>query len=140
RPGRSARATLADQRVRGQSQFVSLGLREMASSGTQEEVSMTPSGTREYQDTKVEVKIVLSSLWIATLFLFAYVDIFAFWRADVINGALTGEVPGQGLAINQGLLAAATGYIVVPSLMVVVTLLAKARVNRIVNLVVSIFY
>jgi len=42
--------------------------------------------TTNLHDTKVDVKIVLSGLWIAMLFVFAYVDIFGFWRADVING------------------------------------------------------
>lgn len=47
----------------------------------------------ELQDTKVETKVVLSGLWIAMLFVFAYVDIFGFWRRDVIEGALAGEIP-----------------------------------------------
>ncbi len=74
------------------------------------------------------------------LFIFAYVDIFAFWRADVINGALRGEVPGQGIAISQGFLLAATAYVIVPVLMIVVSLLGRARVNRTLNLVVSMLY
>jgi hypothetical protein len=37
-------------------------------------------------DTKVDVKVVLCGLSISMLFVFAYVDIFGFWRADVING------------------------------------------------------
>lgn len=90
------------------------------------------------QDTKVDVKVVLSGLWISMLFVFAYVDIFAFWRADVINGALAGEVPGAGLEINQVFLTFATAYILPPSLMVVVSLVAPANVNRAVNIVVSL--
>ncbi len=39
-------------------------------------------------DPKVNVKVVLSGLWVSMLFVFAYVDIFGFWRTDVINGAL----------------------------------------------------
>lgn len=46
------------------------------------------SPPRSFQDAKVDVKIVLSGLWVAMLFVFAFVDIFGFWRADVINGAL----------------------------------------------------
>jgi hypothetical protein len=30
--------------------------------------------TRQYRDTPVDVKFVLSALWIAMLFVFAYVD------------------------------------------------------------------
>jgi hypothetical protein len=53
------------------------------------------------QDTKVDVKVLLGGLWISLLFVFACVDIFGFWRADVINGALVGTVSGPGFEINQ---------------------------------------
>jgi hypothetical protein len=96
--------------------------------------------TTEVQDSKVDTKIVLSGLWISTLFVFAYVDIFGFWRADVITGALAGEVPGAGFEIDQTFLALTTLYIVVPSLMVVVSLLAPVRVNRALNSTVSLVY
>ena len=97
-------------------------------------------GERPLRDTKVDVKVVLSSLWVAMLFVFAYVDIFTFFRADMINGALAKEVPGSGFTINQRFLALTTLYIVVPSLMVAVSVLAPARPNRIANLVVSVIY
>lgn len=91
-------------------------------------------------DTTTDTKVVLAGLWIAMLFLFAYVDIFGFWRADVIQGALDGEVPGQGIAINQAFLAAATGFIVIPVLMIVASLVLRAAVNRKLNIVVSVVY
>lgn len=74
------------------------------------------------------------------LFVFAYVDIFAFWRRDVVEGALRGEVPGTGFAINQTFLALSTIYVVVPIVMVVASLLLPARVNRVVNIVVAAIY
>jgi Family of unknown function (DUF6326) len=94
----------------------------------------------DLQDTKVDVKVVLSSLWISMMFVFAYVDIFGFWRADVINGALAGKVPGAGVKITQSFLAFATVYILIPSLMVVVSLIASARINRTANIVASLIY
>ena len=92
------------------------------------------------QDQKVNVKVVLSGLWVSMLFVFAYVDIFGFWRADVINGALDGKVPGAGFDIDQSFLSLTTLYILVPSLMVAFSLMAPARFNRPVNLVVSVVY
>ena len=91
---------------------------------------MNTTLTTDLHDSKVDTKIVLSGLWVSMLFVFAYVDIFAFWRADVINGALAGKVPGVGFGIDQTFLTLTTVYILVPSLMVVVSLLAPARVNR----------
>ncbi len=74
------------------------------------------------------------------LFVFAYVDIFAFWRADVIKGALAGEVPGPGFAIGQTFLALTTLYILVPSLMVAASLLLPRHATRSANLVVPVVY
>jgi hypothetical protein len=71
---------------------------------------------------------------------FAYVDIFGFWRADVIEGALAGEVPGPGFEIGQAFLALTTLYILVPSLMVAGSLLLPWRANRIANVVVPLVY
>lgn len=96
--------------------------------------------TSDFQDSKVDEKIVLSGLWTSMLFVFAYVDIFAFWRRDVINGALAGRVPGAGVDIDQTFLTLATVYILVPSLMVVASLLCPARVNRVANIVVGLLY
>lgn len=101
---------------------------------------MAGQRTSELRDTRVDVKVVLSGLWTAMLFVFAYVDIFGFWREDVINGALAGEVPGPGFEIGQTFLALTTVYILVPSLMVVVSLLAPAGWNRRANVLVSIVY
>jgi hypothetical protein len=43
------------------------------------------------------VKLVLSSLWIAMLIVFAYVDIFALLRADVLRAAPpTTSTTGRG--------------------------------------------
>ena len=57
--------------------------------------------TVHLQDTKVDVKVLLGGLWISMLFVFAYVDVFGFWRADVINGALVGSLI-LGLLDNFG--------------------------------------
>lgn len=101
---------------------------------------MTKNRTADLHDTAVDVKVVLSGLWISMLFVFAYVDIFGFFRADVLRGALAGEVPGAGLVIDQTFLALATLFVLVPSLMVVVSLLAPAKLNRTANVVVGLLY
>ncbi len=105
-----------------------------------EDSGMQQGASERLRDTKVDVKVALSGLWIAMLFVFAYVDIFMFFRADVIQGALAGRVSGPGFEIGQTFLALTTLYIIVPSLMVAVALLAPAGPNRIANIVVSLVY
>lgn len=93
-----------------------------------------------YQDTKLDTKIILSGMWMATLILFAYVDIFSFWRADVIEGSLAGELPDVGISINQTFLAAGVGFIVIPTLMIVASLVLKSSINRLLNIIVGTLY
>ena len=71
---------------------------------------------------------------------FAYVDIFGFWHANVIQGALAGEVPGPGFTIGQPFLALTTLYVLVPILMVAGSLVLPWRANRIANLVLPAVY
>lgn len=91
-------------------------------------------------DTKVERKIVLSGLWVTVLFVFAFVDILGFWRSDIINGILAGTVSGTQIDIDQAFLVSATAYVLVPSLMIMVSLLMPARINRLANIIVSLVW
>ena len=70
--------------------------------------TMNKIRTANLQDTKVDVKVLLGGLWISMLFVFAYIDIFGFLRADVINGALVGKVSGPGFEIDQAFLVLTT--------------------------------
>jgi len=100
----------------------------------------TTTTTRQYRDTPVDVKLVLCALWIAMLFVFAYVDIFGFFRADILKAALDGKVATVDFTVNQVFLTFTLIYILLPALMVVLSLLLAPRVNRIVNIVVSLVY
>lgn len=101
---------------------------------------MNKNRTADHHDTKTDVKVVLAGLWTSMLFVFAYVDIFGFWRADVINGALLKKVPGVAFEIGQAFLGLTTAYILVPSLMIIVSLLAPAKISRTTNILVSAIY
>ncbi|WP_202919137.1 DUF6326 family protein [Saccharothrix deserti] len=86
------------------------------------------------------MKLVLCALWITMLFVFAYVDIFGFYRADVLDAALDGKMATTAFAVDQVFLISTTMYIMPPILMVVLSLVLKPRVNRIANIVVSVLY
>jgi hypothetical protein len=86
------------------------------------------------------VKLVLCALWIAMLFVFAYVDIFGFYRADVLDAALDGKVATTAFTVNQTFLTFTLVYVLLPILMVVLSLHLKPRVNRSINIVVSLLY
>jgi Family of unknown function (DUF6326) len=94
----------------------------------------------KYQDTRIDVKLVLSALWIAMLIVFAYVDIVGLFRADVLRAALDGKMATTGVTVDQVFLAVTTVYILVSTLMVVLALVLRPRVNRIVNIGAALVY
>jgi hypothetical protein len=100
----------------------------------------TTTKAGQYQDTRIDVKLVLSALWIAMLIVFAYVDIFGFLRADVLRAALDGKMATTGITVDQMFLVFTDVYILIPTLMVFLSLVLRPRVNRIVNIVVALFY
>ena len=100
----------------------------------------TSQTARQHSDARIDVRVVLSALWIAMLIVFAYVDIFGFLRADVIDAARDGKVAATGVAVDQVFLVLTTAYILIPTLMVVLTLVLRPQVNRIVNIVVALLY
>ena len=74
------------------------------------------------------------------MFVFAYVDIFGFFRSDVLKAALDGKAATTGFEVNLVFLTFALIYILRAVLMVVLSLLLTPPVNRIVNIVVSALY
>jgi Family of unknown function (DUF6326) len=93
---------------------------------------------KKFEDTPIDIKQKISALWITMLFLFAYVDIFMFYKPGVLEGIIGGQV--AIFAVTQTFLLLTTLYIVIPSLMVFLSLILRARINRWVNMTVGTLY
>jgi hypothetical protein len=96
------------------------------------------TATTEFELFKVNVRVKISALWTAMLFVFAYVDIFSLYRPDFRADVEAGQI--SGFTVNQSFLLATTIYVVIPSLMVFATLVLRPRVNRLANIALSIIY
>jgi Family of unknown function (DUF6326) len=92
----------------------------------------------KYEPSNVSVRIKISALWTAMLFVFAYVDIFSLYQPDFRAELEAGEI--GGLTVNQALLLGTTVYVVIPSLMVFGALVLQPAVNRIANIALGILY
>jgi hypothetical protein len=91
-----------------------------------------------FEPLPVNVRSKLSALWTATLFVFAYVDIFSLYRPDFRADIEAGEISGFG--IGEPFLLATTIYIVVPSLMVIGSLVLPPKPNRVANMALGLTY
>jgi hypothetical protein len=58
----------------------------------------------QHGDARTDVRVVLSALWITMLIVFAYVDIFGFLRADLVEAARDGSVAATGVAVDPAFL------------------------------------
>jgi uncharacterized protein DUF6326 len=92
----------------------------------------------EFAPFEVNIRVKISALWTAMLFVFAYVDIFSLYRPDFRADVEAGVV--GGFTVNQTFLLATTIYVVIPSLMIFGSLVLRPRINRLVNISLSIIY
>lgn len=72
------------------------------------------------------------------LFIFAYVDLFSLYRPDFRADIAAGEI--SGFAITETFLLATTLYVVIPSLLIVLTLVARPQIARWANLTLGPLY
>ena len=99
---------------------------------------MSTANPRVLEDEKVGVRLKMSALWIAMLFLFAYGDIFGFFKPGQIEEVISDEI--SGIKITQVFLLGASVYIAIASVMVFLSLVLKPRVNRWTNIVLPILF
>jgi len=90
------------------------------------------------EDVKVDVKLKLSALWAALMFIYLYVDIFGFYKPGSIENILAGQV--WEFDITQSWALSAMTLMTIPSLMVFLAMALPAKVNRWTNIVVAILY
>ncbi|KAA3646809.1 MAG: hypothetical protein DWQ07_11105 [Chloroflexi bacterium] len=87
---------------------------------------------------KVNVKIIISALWIAVMFLYVYVDIFGLFQPGAIEHILEGKV--WVLDITQTWALSALIMMTIPSLMIFLTLVLPPKANRWTNIIVAVLY
>jgi hypothetical protein len=112
-----------------------LGLPALAGKGG---ANVSSASSRTFEDVKVGVRCKIAALWIAMLLLFAYGDIFGFFRPGQIQEVMAGEI--SGMAITQVFLFAVSLYIAVASVMVFLSLVLSPTVNRWTNTVLPSLY
>lgn len=88
-----------------------------------------------FEDQPIPVGLTLAALWTGVMFLYAYVDIIAFYKPGVVEGILAGQV--WEFDVSQPLLTTFLALMAIPIFMVVLSVTLPARANRRTNLVVA---
>lgn len=90
------------------------------------------------KDVKINIKFKLSALWVSVMFCYVYGDFFSLFVPGRIQHLMDGD-SGAGETTPVKLLLYAI-LMTLPSLMIFLSLALKAKVNRILNIVMGIFY
>ena len=90
------------------------------------------------KESRIDIKMKLSALWITVMFLYIYVDHFALFMTGVLNDMMAGKM--GPVPVTQGSLLAAMTLMMIPSLMVFLSLALKAKANRWTNIIVGALY
>lgn len=91
-----------------------------------------------WEDTKVNVKLKLATLWAGFMFLYIYVDYFHLYMPGMIEDTLKGIV--FEFNITQGFLLIALVSVTTPALMISLSVALPAKVNRLANIIVAAVY
>ena len=91
------------------------------------------------EDVKIPIRVKLAGLWTSVMFLYIYGDYFALYKPGVLQSMLAGKMGPLG-PVTQGVMLIPALMMVVPSLMIVLSLILKAPINRWLNIIVGILY
>lgn len=94
--------------------------------------------TTALEDRQVNVKVRLALLWVALMFFYIYNDIFSLHQPGHVAQLVEGSL--GGVQFTQPLMLGAAALMAFPSVMVLLSLILKARANRLVNIIVGIFH
>ncbi len=99
----------------------------------------TNNGTaRILEDVSINIKIKLSALWVVLMFFYTYADILGFYAPGNLEELIAGEI--AGIQMTQELLLGSAILMVIPSVMVILSIMLKAKANRLVNILVGVVY
>ncbi len=94
------------------------------------------SEQKKLEDIIVNVKLKLASLWASFMFLYIYVDYFALYMPSKIDDITKGKV--FVFDITQEFIFIALVLATIPILMIFLSLILPAKVNRLTNIILAI--
>jgi hypothetical protein len=98
----------------------------------------TMGKTTEVADGKIPVRMKLSALWAALMFLYIYADFFSLHRPGRIDDIVAGRM--GPFPVTQGSLFAFSILMLIPAVMVFLSLALKPKVGRWANIILGGLY
>lgn len=90
------------------------------------------------EECRVSVRVKLATLWSSFMFLYIYIDYFHLYMPGSLEDMLTGRV--FVFDVSQWFLLASLASVTIPTLMIFLSIILSAKVNRWTNIVVATLY
>jgi hypothetical protein len=91
-----------------------------------------------FEEQKVNVRVLLATLWASFMFLYIYVDYFSVYMPGKIEDILNGVV--FEFDISRTFLIAALVSVSIPALMIFLSTALPAKISRMTNIVIAAIY
>ena len=88
----------------------------------------TITTTTETEDVKISVRLKLSALWIAMMFVYIYADIFSLYKPGVIEAMMGGRM--GPFPVTQASLLTASILVIIPAVMVFLSLVLTPKAGE----------
>ena len=90
------------------------------------------------EDIEINIKLKLTALWTALMFLYIYVDYFHLYMPGSIADILAGKM--FVFDITQAALLAGLALVTIPALMIFLSVALTAKANRLTNIIMATVY
>jgi hypothetical protein len=90
-----------------------------------------------YKDFPINVKLIISSLWVAVMFCYVYGDYIQIYVPGILSEAMKVTAAKEGIEIEFFAVALLMS---IPSLMIFLTLALKPSINRWLNIIIPVLY
>ena len=98
----------------------------------------TNAETTRPEETKITVRLKLSALWAAMMFLYVYGDIYSLFRPGVMEEMMAGRM--GPFPVTQASLMSAAVLVIIPAVMVFLSLVLQSKAARWTSIVLGVLY
>lgn len=100
---------------------------------------VTKRNNTQFHDSIVDIKVKLAAVWAAVTLCYLYCDYFELYQAGKLQSMLAGKMGPLGES-SQAVLLGVSVMLSIPALMVVLSAVLPASMNRIANLLVGALF
>jgi len=101
-------------------------------------MSINKNTSRALKNTEIDIKLKLAALWLVFMMLYIYTDFYTLYMPGKIQEMMSGVM--DGIELTQVSLLVVAIVTIIPTFMIFLSLVLKAKVNRWLNIILGILH